>query len=173
MHSICVFNSLKSIFLIIFLRRSQIHRCDKMSKTQIFSNIMVAVDGSEASYHATKYGVSIAKKFNSNLTIVHVIVSDIGIFGPSLPTHIAALKEEAEQYLEDMKKEAVTENIQVQTQIIASASIVGGLVDYASKEESDLIVLGTKGKSSIKKLLLGSVASGMVTYAHCPVMVVR
>ena len=72
-----------------------------------------------------------------------------------------------------MKKEAVTENIQVQTQIIASASIVGGLVDYASKEESDLIVLGTKGKSSIKKLLLGSVASGMVTYAHCPVMVVR
>ena len=134
---------------------------------------MVAVDGSEASYHATKYGVSIAKKFNSNLTIVHVIVSDIEIFGPSLPTHIAALKEEAEQYLEDMKKEAVTENIQVQTQIIASASIVGGLVDYASKEESDLIVLATKGKSSIKKLLLGSVASGMVTYAHCPVMVVR
>lgn len=134
---------------------------------------MVGVDGSEASYHATKYGVSIAKKFNSNLTIVHVIVSDIGIFGPSLPTHIAALKEEAEQYLEDMKKEAVMENIQVQTQIIASASIVGGLVDYASKEESDLIVLGTKGKSSIKKLLLGSVASGMVTYAHCPVMVVR
>jgi nucleotide-binding universal stress UspA family protein len=144
-----------------------------MSKTQIFSNIMVGVDGSEASYHATKDGVSIAKKCNSNLTIVHVIVSDIGIFGPSLPTHIAALKEEAEQYLEDMKKEAVTENIQVQTQIIASASIVGGLVDYASKEESDLIVLGTKGKSSIKKLLLGSVASGMVTYAHCPVMVVR
>jgi nucleotide-binding universal stress UspA family protein len=144
-----------------------------MSKTQIFSNIMVAVDGSEASYHATKYGVSIAKKFSSNLTIVHVIVSDIGIFGPSLPTHIAALKEEANQYLEDIKKEALTENIQVQTQIIASASIVGGLVDYASKEESDLIVLGTKGKSSIKKLLLGSVASGMVTYAHCPVMVVR
>jgi nucleotide-binding universal stress UspA family protein len=36
-----------------------------------------------------------------------------------------------------------------------------------------LIVIGTKGRSGIKKLLLGSVASGVVTYAHCPVMIVK
>jgi nucleotide-binding universal stress UspA family protein len=134
---------------------------------------MIAVDGSETSLRAAKYGISIAKKYNSNLIIVHVIISDIGLFGPSLPTHIAAMKEEAEEYLENMKKEAETENIQVVTQIIASTSIVNGLVDYASKEHIDLVVLGTKGKSSIKKLLLGSVASGMVTHSHCPVLVVR
>ena len=37
----------------------------------------------------------------------------------------------------------------------------------------DLIVIGTRGRSGFKKLLLGSVASGVVTYAHCPVMVVK
>jgi len=144
-----------------------------MSKIQIFSKIMIAVDGSEASLRAAKYGTSIAKKYGSNLIIVHVILSDTGIFGPSLPTHIAALKEEAEEYLESMKKEAEIENIHVVSQIIASTSIVSGLVDFASKENINLIVIGTKGQSEIKKLLLGSVASGIVTHSHCPVLVIR
>ena len=134
---------------------------------------MIAADGSEASLRAAKYGISIGKKYSSNLVIVHVIISDIGIFGPSLPTHISALKEEAEEYLENMKKQAETENIQAESQIIASTSIVSGLVDFASKENIDLIVIGTKGQSEIKKLLLGSVASGIVTHSHCPVLVIR
>jgi nucleotide-binding universal stress UspA family protein len=46
-------------------------------------------------------------------------------------------------------------------------------LEYAEKENIDLIVLGTKGRSGFKKLLLGSVASGVVTYAHCPVLVVK
>jgi nucleotide-binding universal stress UspA family protein len=46
-------------------------------------------------------------------------------------------------------------------------------LEYAEEENIDLIVLGTKGRSGFKKLLLGSVASGVVTYAHCPVLVVK
>jgi nucleotide-binding universal stress UspA family protein len=46
-------------------------------------------------------------------------------------------------------------------------------VDYAEKNKVDLIVVGTRGRSGFTKLLLGSVASGVVTYASCPVMVVK
>jgi nucleotide-binding universal stress UspA family protein len=46
-------------------------------------------------------------------------------------------------------------------------------VEYAEEHKIDLIVIGTKGLSGIKKMLLGSTASGVVTYAHCPVMVVK
>jgi nucleotide-binding universal stress UspA family protein len=47
------------------------------------------------------------------------------------------------------------------------------IVEYAEKEKIDLIVVGTRGMSRFRKLLLGSVASKVVTYAHCNVMVVK
>ena len=46
-------------------------------------------------------------------------------------------------------------------------------IDFAEKENIDLIVVGTRGRSGLKRLLLGSVASGIVNYAHCPVMIVK
>lgn len=63
--------------------------------------------------------------------------------------------------------------IRVRTESIASASSVGAIVGFAEKENIDLIVIGTRGWSGFKKLLLGSVASGVVNYAHCPVMIVK
>jgi nucleotide-binding universal stress UspA family protein len=50
---------------------------------------------------------------------------------------------------------------------------VKSIVEYAEEHKIDLIVIGTKGLSGIKKMLLGSTASGVVTYAHCPVIVVK
>ena len=47
------------------------------------------------------------------------------------------------------------------------------LVDYSEKNNVDLIIVGTRGITGFKKMLLGSVASGVVTYAHCPVLVIR
>ena len=57
--------------------------------------------------------------------------------------------------------------------MIASSSVVGAIIDFAEKENIDLIVVGTRGRSGLKRLLLGSVASGIVNYAHCPVMIVK
>ena len=47
------------------------------------------------------------------------------------------------------------------------------ILDYAEDIDVDLIVIGTRGRSRIKKLLLGSTASGVVTYSSCPVIVVK
>jgi nucleotide-binding universal stress UspA family protein len=63
--------------------------------------------------------------------------------------------------------------IPLRTELIASASAVGGIVGFAEKENTSLIVIGSRGRSGFKKLLLGSVAAGVVTYAHCPVMVIK
>jgi len=57
--------------------------------------------------------------------------------------------------------------------IVSPTSVVPAIVDYAEKNKVDLIVTGTKGRSGFVKLLLGSVASGVVTYSTCPVMVVK
>jgi len=59
------------------------------------------------------------------------------------------------------------------TVIVTEESIYGEIIQYVEKEGIDLIVIGTRGRSGIKKLLLGSTASGVVTYASCPVFVTR
>ena len=57
--------------------------------------------------------------------------------------------------------------------IIAEESIVSEIIEYAERENIDLIIMGTRGRTGFKKLLLGSVASGVVNFAHCPVLVIR
>ena len=64
--------------------------------------------------------------------------------------------------------------MQIKSEIISSTNIaLEAIVDYAEEKNFKLIVIGTRGKSGFKKLLLGSVASSVVTYAHCPVLVVK
>ena len=73
-----------------------------------------------------------------------------------------------------MKRKAVEKNVGVKTDIIVSVtSVIKEIADYAKKNNIDVIVVGSRGMSGFKKMLLGSVASGVVTFAHCPVIVVK
>ena len=57
--------------------------------------------------------------------------------------------------------------------ILSNKSVVAEIVDYAENNNIDLLVIGTRGRSGVRRLLLGSIASGVVTYAHCPVLVIK
>jgi nucleotide-binding universal stress UspA family protein len=63
--------------------------------------------------------------------------------------------------------------IKIETTIIVFTIIVDSILDYAEDNDIDLIVIGTRGRSGIKKLLLGSTASGVVIYISCPVTVFK
>ncbi len=52
-------------------------------------------------------------------------------------------------------------------------SIIGSIIDYATNKDIDLIVIGTRGRTGLKRFLMGSVANGVVQHAHCPVLLVR
>jgi nucleotide-binding universal stress UspA family protein len=85
-------------------------------------------------------------------------------------------KEEAKDWfnrIEDMVKKE-NPNIKLTTKVILTGiAVYGEIIQYAEKESIDLIVIGTRGRSGIKKLLLGSTASGVVTYSSCPVLVTK
>ena len=89
--------------------------------------------------------------------------------------------EDAKTWLEKFNQESKEDNVQLKTELINGyrswplipVPIEYLLVEYAEKENMDLIVVGTRGRSGLKRLLIGSVASGVVKYAHCTVMVVR
>ena len=81
---------------------------------------------------------------------------------------------EVQKLLDQIRRKGEEKSIGVKTQIIQeSVSVVGSILEYAENEKIDLIVVGTRGRSGIKQLLIGSVAEGVVTYAHCPVLVVK
>lgn len=158
----------------------KIHMNDKDVPTENenkFSKILVAVDGSQASMDAADQAIEMARKYNSELIALHVILSDTTIFGTNPPQHIDEIKQQAQQYLDKIKQKLPNQHdnnkIQMRTELISSATAVAGIVGFAEKENVDLIVIGTRGRSGFKRLLLGSVASGVVNYAHCPVMIVK
>ena len=144
------------------------------------------MDGSDSYMRAADYAIEMAKENAANLISLNVVVSQLGYayssgaFGLVTPNTINELldksKQEARKWFDVVEKKATALGVQVKTEMVASpTSIVPAIVDYAEKNKVDLIVTGTKGRrrSGLAKLLLGSVASGVVTYANCPVMVVK
>jgi nucleotide-binding universal stress UspA family protein len=144
------------------------------NKKTIFSKILIAIDGSDASMDAVDYAISLSKQYNAEIYALHVIRADVDLFGPhETSEYTTEMRNEGEKYMDKVRLKANEKNIQIKTEIISSTNIAGGIVDYAEENNIDLIVLGTRGLSGFKKLLLGGVATNVVTYAHCPVMVVK
>ena len=166
-----------------------------MSNTQTkFPKILVAIDGSEMSMRAAAYAIDIANikgKEEENVQLIGLTVIDLtnlsySFFATSSGYYEAEKLEEkrkeAQQLLDKVEKLAVKENntnnkanIQFKPEIIEDpiSRVGSSIVDYAERENVDLIVIGTRGRTGFKKMLLGSVASDVVTYAHCPVIVVK
>ena len=156
-----------------------------MSSDQLFSKILVPIDGSEPSFHAARIANNIGKRFNSEIIFLYVVVSPskyeyANLTGLVTPKQIDMIiqnaKEEAKDWfnrIEDMVKKE-NPNIKLSTKVILTGvAVYGEIIQHAEKESIDLIVIGTRGRSGVKKLLLGSTASGVVTYAHCPVLVTK
>jgi nucleotide-binding universal stress UspA family protein len=165
------------------------------TKQTNFSKILVAIDGSEMSMKAAVYAIDIANrkgKEAENIQLIGLTVIDLtklsysffatasGYYGAE---KLEEKRREAQQSLDKVEKLAVKENntnnnnnkIQFKSEVIEDpiSRVGSAIVDYAERENVDLIVIGTRGRTGFKKMLLGSVASDVVTYAHCPVMVVK
>ena len=156
-----------------------------MSQGNRISKILVPIDGSDSSFRAALFAVDIAHKYESELILTYMIEIiptltsfGLGNFGISYHDFIEKLKDagrtEAGPWFAKVKEKAKPLNVAVRTEVIESPkSLVSDIIGYAEKNGIDLIVLGTRGRSGFKRIVLGSVASGVVTYASCPVIVVK
>ena len=145
--------------------------------------ILVAVDGSKPSLDASSEAIALAKKLHGELIVIHVISSDIrynyleDTITPRLPRALKDVMmiamQKGETHVDKVKKKAKENGVKVRTDVVLGiSSVVKEIVEYEEKNKIDIIV-GSRGLSGIKKMLLGSVASGVVTYAHCPVLVTK
>jgi len=142
------------------------------------SNIVVAIDGSDLSRKAADYAVSLAKEKNAKVSAVAVVkFHQSDAFRGSTQTLEKFVKKQAsiaDEWLDSIREDADKNNVKFESRVIKTrASIPEEIIKYAKDKKSDLIVIGTRGRTGFKKILLGSVASAVVTHAGCPVMVVR
>jgi nucleotide-binding universal stress UspA family protein len=146
--------------------------------------ILVAVDGSKPSLDASEQAISLAARYEADLIAVHVVSPGVrygyleDVITPGLPASlkevIVLAMEKGQKYLDEVKQKASESKLEVQTEVLIGAtSVVKEIVGYAQEHKIDLIVIGTRGISGIKRMLLGSTASGVLSYAHCPVLIVK
>lgn len=143
--------------------------------------ILVAVDGSNTSFNASTYAIDLAKRNDAELIALHVIYPTYSQYEAALSPRPERLQEvsrkemeERQRYLDKVKQHATEKNVGVKTDVIVGfTSVVKEIVEYAETNKVDIIVIGSRGMTGFKKMLLGSVASDVVTYSHCPVLVVK
>jgi len=160
-----------------------------MSKP-LFNKLLVALDGSESSQRAAQAAVELADKLKTDLIVLHAITPPTSYYhstiasptGMSLPApsqheidaYYAYARKAAMGIVGEAESKAKKLGIHVNTEVPeALSSVVETIINHASKENVDLIIVGTRGLGGFKKMLLGSVSSGIVSHAHCPVLVVR
>jgi nucleotide-binding universal stress UspA family protein len=142
---------------------------------KILSKILVGIDGSEPSKKALEYASNLATKNNSFLYIVHVIEE----FDGSMRAW-----EQRDSYVKELRShsyELLKENESKAKELgVTKTFIIGEEGDAAEKillvaknKEVDTIVIGSRGLSTAKEFLLGSVSQKITHHAKCPVIIVR
>jgi nucleotide-binding universal stress UspA family protein len=140
----------------------------------VIKKILIPVDGSEYMKNEITWACELAKTFNSEVTILHVVVmpvsSDIG----GIPAASRHLEEAGTKILEDAKQMAEACGISPKIEIDFSVGNPGmRIVRKAETDQTDLIIIGAKGKNRFREILMGSVANTVVNNAKCLVLVVH
>lgn len=146
-----------------------------MSSEIPIKKILVPLDGSDFSFRAAEYAVKLAKLTGAEILCLHVVVTlpyiEYGKAGLAIHHYLESVRKEADAWYERVRRMG---NVKVSGETILDvASNVESIVSFASERKIDLIVIGTKGRTGLKRILMGSVAGGVVTLAECPVLVVR
>jgi nucleotide-binding universal stress UspA family protein len=137
----------------------------------MYERIVVALDGSEESARAVPVAAELARCFGSEVVVVHVVergVAWAAIYEVETPDDASALVDGAVRSLKDSGVSARTE---------IRHGIHGGIaqeiLDVATEENADLVVMGSRGVGDFRGLLLGSVTHRLLHLSHIPVLVIR
>lgn len=147
----------------------------------LIRRILVAVDGSNQSLNASTFAIDLAKRYDAELIVLHIIdprYKELEIAISPRPGRFKEIKKkvmkDAEKIVDIVRRRAIEMNVNVKADAIdGRTSVMKDIVHYAKVKRVDVIVIGSRGMTGFKKLLVGSVAGGVVTYSHCPVLVVK
>jgi nucleotide-binding universal stress UspA family protein len=144
--------------------------------SSLYRKILVAVDGSSCSEKAVKTAVDICARYGAELHTIFVIsemvVDNFKRLGKGQANEVLeSLKDEGRKYFRDAKDTARGTNVKV-VETIRQGFPADEIVTYAKKAKVDLIVMGTHGRRTGTRPLIGSTADRVIHLAPCPILIV-
>ena len=139
-----------------------------------FGKILFPTDCSESAENASRYALSLAKKYGSKVYVIHVIepFTYTTEFGLDFSAQLKEMEASARRLLDDVAASIKKNNLDVESVLITGEPFVE-IIKYARKEQVDLIVMATHGRSGIEHMLMGSVAEKVVRKSPCPVLTIK
>ena len=147
-------------------------------KTIKIKKIVIPFDGSVYSKHAFDMALNLAQKYNSKLILLTCIEKINGSWYGKEFSHL--YQKDVKKYQEKILKEtsklasiSKKKKISTTAKIFVTDSIVEQILSFTKSNKTDMIVMGSHGRTGIDKLILGSIANGVVQRSKIPVLVVR
>lgn len=143
-----------------------------------FQHILVPVDGSETSYAAVAKAVELAKAFGSKVTVAQVLTLDPYIASEYISAGqtndlIERARVSILKTLDEAKAKFQEQGVAVESRLLEGQVIHREIAHAATEMNADLIVMGSHGRTGLKKLFLGSVAQSVLGEGNVPVLIVR
>lgn len=141
----------------------------------MFSNILVAYDGSEQAKKAMEYAIQLATTYSSHLEVVHVYYYSGFILGEAIIAPPSYVSKEQQEYSNQVLEEAnqLIKSIPGAEVTLLHGSPAKTIIDYAVENKSELIIIGSRGLGGISELVLGSVSHNIVQHSKIPVLVIK
>ena len=134
--------------------------------------ILVPMDGSKSSFKALTKAIFLAKKCNSSITALYVLRTEFDnpnlIYVPQTQNEL----KKVEKFLDTAKNQVTKNSIKFKKKIVFGHE-AKEVIDFAQKGKFDLIVIGARGRGTIKQMLLGSVSTAIVHSSKIPVLVIK
>jgi nucleotide-binding universal stress UspA family protein len=146
----------------------------------MYRNILLATDGSECALRATDHAACLAKQTNAKLKLITVYPSvipalgvvDVGLADQYIEAQEGCIKAEFSELI--ARTEAITLKYEILFDSVKSSGTASDeIIAYATKINTDLIVVGHRGLNTVQSFFLGSTSERIVHSAPCSVLVVR
>jgi hypothetical protein len=133
--------------------------------------LLLSTDGSELSEGAVREAINLAKNCSSKLFAVSVVEVNPE-FGALAPGLVEKMEKETRQHLESVKERASKEGADCEIIVHEGEEPYQYIVDDAAKKQVEMIIMGRRGRTGLKRVMMGSVTAKVIGYAPCKVLVV-
>ena len=136
-----------------------------------WKKIVLATDGSKYSAVATERAIAFAKSYGGELKVVSVV--DVpSEFYAEAPQAVEDLVRKAKGFVAGVKKQAEAAGVAAET-FVGEAEAYEAITNLAKEQSANMIIIGSHGRTGLRRLLMGSVAEKVIGHAPCPVLVVK